>query len=301
MYFICFAISSNVKLEVIIEFCRQELPTSSGEIFLVEDHIEYYPSDDFDTTKTCVRYSVSSGEFDAWVQIYSKDELYSDFNEIIIFLKKLSQFSNAQLLISDDTLDVCSFILIEPSGQCSTIQVEFDSYNEKDELNFGWYENHFFGQFALKHPIDENSLKMELAELFKDSFNEFEVQIRNSGPVVNGDFDKNKLQFTSLADYCYHFDIIPKGKQKWYSIREKTEIFSKKMTDFSVRNNIDVCIFPADFSEVENIEGGSDSTQYCINCVNGQTEKIVYKIRRESWKTQTSRPLFRRLFGFLKR
>jgi hypothetical protein len=281
---IYFAISSKIEPYTIVDFCSKKLAIPDSHFLVVEDFIEYCTDNEIKENIYYIQYSRSSGEFDAWVKVYTKNDFYSDIDNCVDFLKELSQKSNERIVTGDEYTDPYSYILIEPTGTISTFDVEYDSFNARDEINLGEFQNHFFGQFALSIKIDKGQLKTDLAELFKNEFSEFELQSGTSGPVVNGDFDKNKSKFKELNNFDYHFDIIPKGKQKWLSIKSKTDIFIDRMKQFSADKSLDICLFPADYSKVENIEGGSDSEEYCIHCASGQSNTIIYKYRRKSWK-----------------
>ncbi len=85
-----------------------------------------------------------------------------------------------------------------------------------------------------------------------------------------------------------HYEIVPVGKNSWLDKNEKSELFVDLMLDFRNQTNRDLCVFPSNYSEVKNIEGGSDSEEYCLVITKEKLEKIVYKQRRESWINETA-------------
>lgn len=288
-----FFIPSKISADSIVEFCCERLKVERSDFLLVDSINDYLVHHEIDDSTYFLQYTKRSGEFDVWVEIFTRNKLFFDIDFCVSFVKEMSLTMNETIVMGDEYSDPYSYILIEPTGTTSTFDVDFDSFVSKDEVNFGSFQNHFFGQFALIHSIDEQELRTELTELFKEEFTEFELQSVICGPDAREDFYQNKSRFNELKHFNFHYDILPMGKQKWFSVKDKTDIFIDKMRAFSTRKSIAICLFPADYSKVENIEGGSDSENYCIVCDLGETTKIVYKNRRTTWK----KSWFQRMFG----
>jgi len=281
---IYFGISSKVSVNTLVEFCSAEWNLNVADFKVIEDFYEHSATADFDPKKYYIQYSIHSGEFDAWVEIFSKNELFSEPDYKVNFLLSFSKSTHQNIAIHDpNTIHPDRFILIEPSGATSTFDVESGPYNEKEEINYGQLANACFGQFALKTSFDTNRLEAKLGSMFSDCFTSFELQFAKHAQAIDEDFSRRKLLFKELYDYNFFYSILPTGKQPWNSQKVKSEVFVERMVKMSTDLQLDVCLFPANYSETKNIEGGSDNEAFCLHCSKGETTKIVYKRRRNSW------------------
>jgi len=285
MNIIAFFITSNISKTSIKTFCSTRFNIPANHIQIIEDFNELPFRDKRNPAMLFIKYNLLFGTFDASVEIYTRNEFYKPFESRIDLCKSLSNHLNTNLITSDEDVHPYSFLLIEPSGNCSTISADYITEDDKDALEIGSFFNHIFGQFRLKIQQDINQLNKRLEDLFAEEFDNFELNVGTSGPVINGDFDRLHTTINELKDYQFHYSIRPLNKQKWFSIQQKSDIFKQKMIDFSKDQKLHICLFPADYSVVKNIEGGSDSEEYCMNVINGEAQKIIYKQRRKSWLT----------------
>jgi hypothetical protein len=170
-------------------------------------------------------------------------------------------------------------VLIEPNGQTSTIQTKTD-----DVLVIEEFYNFPFGDFRTTDKLSHLQIE-QLKELIKNLYFEIEIDCSTDGPIINGDFNKVKSSFEKLRDFENHYEIRPVGKTQWFDKEEKSKQFISIMKEFREMIKKDLCIFPRNFSDVKNIEGGSDSEEYCILLTTSGQEKIIYKQRRKTWLT----------------
>lgn len=196
----------------------------------------------------------------------------------IELLKPLAKQEQVEILSTDDEIDPFSMVLIEPNGQTSTVHFKtVEDFIIEDFYNFP------FGDFRTAQPIT-NGEKDILINIIKPVYPDISIWHGTDGPVINGDFNKVKANFKKLKGFDQHYEIRPNGKNEWLHKTEKSNLFIALMKDFQRQLQKDLCIFPPNYSVVQNIEGGSDSEEHCILLSDTGEEKIVYKQRRKSWR-----------------
>lgn len=197
-------------------------------------------------------------------------------NQRVELLKDLSKGENIRILSTDDEIAPWSWVLIEPSGQISTVQTK-----DEDLVIAGPY-NFLLGGFSTKIKLANPELK-SLKKIMANLYPDVEISFSTDGATISDSFDKVKNNFGQLQHFSNYYKIRPIGKNKWLDRNTKSEVFISFMTEFQRRIKIELCIFPANFSEVKNIKGGSDSQEHCILLTAAGQERIIYKQRRKSW------------------
>ncbi|MEL6558105.1 MAG: hypothetical protein AAFQ94_07970, partial [Bacteroidota bacterium] len=174
------------------------------------------------------------------------------------------------------------FIEIDENGKSYTVDVNCDALNEKGDVYFNEYCNHVFGTIGFKSEKELSVIENGLRKLISEYVSDFKFD-KSSGPTYNSDFEKVKEKIPHLRGFSFYAAIKPLGRQTWYSNNTKSKILLTVLSDITKTIPVELCVFPADFRKVENIEGGSDSEEYCVILSNGKSEKVVYKQRRKSW------------------
>lgn len=196
-------------------------------------------------------------------------------NQRVELLKDLSKEDNVLILSTDDETFPWSWVLIEPDGQTSTI------HTGEDFVIAGPY-NFLFGAFSTKITLADTELAI-LKEIIAGLYSDIEISFSAEANMISGGFDKAKERFVQLKYFSNYYKIRPVGKNRWLDRNTKSDIFISFMVEFQRQIEKDLCIFPANFSEVKNIKGGSDVEERCILLTAAGQENIVYRERRESW------------------
>ncbi len=280
---IYFDVSSKLRPDDFVQYCVEQINIKSSEFVVIENFIDYCSDNEINSEKIFIEHRVTSGQFDACYETYLKDEEFNDIENRVDFLKGLSSRYNSEILTSDEDCNPYSFILIKPDKTCYTIDVDYDSYDEKEEMNFGQYWNAFFGTIALENKIDENELKISLSSIFSEYYDDLSLEYYNQDFFLKSLNGKTFLGKLFKNNYPHHYIVKPEGKQNWYSVRQKVDIFKEGIKELAKQTDLEICLFPADYSKVENIPGGSDSEEYCLQYLQGIEKRTIYKKRRKSW------------------
>jgi hypothetical protein len=283
MISIYFDISSKLRPDDFVQYCAEQMNIKPSDFVVVENFIDYCSDNEINSDKFYIEHRVTSGQFDAWFEAYLKEEKFNDIKERVDFLKGLSSKYNLEILTSDEDLNPYSFILIKPDKTCCTIVVDYDSYDEKKEMNFGQYRNAFFGTIALENKIDENELKKSLSNIFSDYYDDLIFEYYNQDFFMKSLKEKTFLGKLFKNNYPHHYILKTEGKQNWYSVRQRVDIFKEGIKELAKKSDLEICLFPADYSKIENIPGGSDSEEYCLQYLKGLEKQTIYKKRRKSW------------------
>lgn len=150
---IYFDISSNLRPEEFVQYCSEQVNVKSTDFVVIDNSISYCSVNEIEPDKIYIEHRVTSGQFDARYEAYLKDDKFNHIENRITFLKVLSSKYNLEVLTSDENLNPYSFILINPDKSCCTIDVDYDSYDEKEEMNFGQYCNANLGTIALERRL----------------------------------------------------------------------------------------------------------------------------------------------------
>jgi hypothetical protein len=199
-------------------------------------------------------------------------------NEQVELLRDLSKKEGIQILSTDDEIDPWTWVLIEPDGQISTI------HTEDEELVVAGPYNFLFGAFSTKIKLADSELKT-LRKITGNSYQHIEINFSTDSSLISYSFGQTKNNFSQLQDFSNYYAVRPIGKNKWLDRNTKSDVFTSCMSEFQRQIKKELCIFPRNFSEVKNIEGGSDNEEHCILLAATGQEKIVYKPRRKSWKS----------------
>ena len=264
-------------------FCSEQVNMKPTDFEVIDNFIDYCSNNEINSDKIYIEHKVTSGQFDAWYEAYLDDEKFNDIERRVDFLKGLSSKYNLEILTSDEDFNPYSFILIKPDKSCCTINVDYDSYNDREEMNFGQYWNAFFGTIAIKKKVDENELNIKLSSIFGHYYDNIKLEYYYQDFFLKSLSEKSFLGKLFKNNYPHHFIIKLDGKQNWYSVSQKVDIFAEGIKKLAKNSDFEICLFPADYSKVENIPGGSDSEEYCLQYFNGFEKRTIYKKRRKSW------------------
>lgn len=248
---------------------------NSKEFIWITNFYEFVIDNEINNQKTYISLETSIEGFKYHYSVYDNFDL--TLRERIEILKTLADKANLEILSTDDELNPWSWVLIEQNGQTSTIQTKDD-----DVLVIDDFYNFPFGDFRTKSKLTEVELGI-LKQIVIKKYPKIDIHHGYDGPVINGDFNKVKNNFDQLSLFDNHYEIVPLGKNDWLDKNEKSELFINLMIQFRDQINKELCLFPRNYSEVKNIEGGSDSEEHCILLTSFGQEKLVYKQRRKSW------------------
>ena len=238
---------------------------------------EFIIDNKIDKHKTYISLETSTEGFKFHYSVFDSNNLDQPLRERIEILRNLAQKLSVEILSTDDEINPWSWVLIEPNGQTSTIQTKND-----DVLVIEEFYNFPLGDFRTVDKLGQLQIE-QLKVLIENLYPEVEIDYATDGPIINGDFNKVKDSFEKLKNFENHYEIRPVGKTQWLDKEEKSEQFISIMKEFRKLINKDLCIFPRNFSNVKNIEGGSDSEEYCIFVTTSRLERIIYKQRRKTW------------------
>lgn len=248
---------------------------NSKEFIWITNFYEFVIDNEINNQKTYISLETSTEGFKYHYSVYDNFEL--TLRERIEILKTLADKANLDILSTDDEVNPWSWVLIEQNGQTSTIQTKDD-----DVLVIDDFYNFPFGDFRTKSKLTEVELGV-LKQIVIKKYPKIDIHHGYDGPVINGDFNKVKNNFDQLSLFDNHYEIVPLGKNDWLDKNDKSELFINLMIKFRDQINKELCLFPRNYSEVKNIEGGSDSEEHCILLTSFGQEKLVYKQRRKSW------------------
>lgn len=248
---------------------------NSKEFIWITNFYEFVIDNEINNQKTYISLETSTEGFKYHYSVYDNFEL--TLRERIEILKTLADKANLDILSTDDEVNPWSWVLIEQNGQTSTIQTKDD-----DVLVIDDFYNFPFGDFRTKSKLTEVELGV-LKQIVIKKYPKIDIHHGYDGPVINGDFNKVKNNFDKLSLFDNHYEIVPLGKNDWLDKNDKSELFINLMIKFRDQINKELCLFPRNYSEVKNIEGGSDSEEHCILLTSFGQEKLVYKQRRKSW------------------
>lgn len=220
----------------------------------------------------------SNNGFKYHFSVFARQSKELVLNQCVELLKDLSRNENIRILSSDDETHPGTWVLIEPNGQSSTI------YTRGEELVVAGPYNFPFGAFSTKVELENAELET-LKKIVADLYHNVEISFSRDGSMISNSFDNMKNNYGQLQHFSNYYEIRPIGKNKWLDRSTKSEFFISFMTEFGGQVKRDLCIFPGNFNEVKNIEGGSDNEEYCILLTAAGQEKIVYKQRRKSWES----------------
>jgi hypothetical protein len=228
-----------------------------------------------------VERQTGAGQFKFGYDVQFLTEKVLTQREKVGVLQRLAKQFSVPSLVPTDDIDPYTFISIEDDGFVSSVGVETEPFDQKNEVTIDGPFNFSFGVFALQEALT-NSEEMFLTELFKAFIANFDI-VPIGKDLFNPDFRNYKNTSIPLRGYNYYYMIAPYGKNAWYSKEEKSNLLVEQMTTFSRESKKDVCLFTADSTTIENIPGGSDHESACLNITSTGIERIVYKARRKSW------------------
>lgn len=274
--------------EVIYFSTKELLDEKKFEFFLADtlrshsflwtsDFYSYASDNEIDHSKTYISLDSSNEGYKYHYSVFDSNSIETSLKDKIQILKGLSAKENIEILSTYDEVDPFSWVLIEPNGHTSTVQTKMT-----DDLIIDDYYNFPFGDFRTTEPLTEQENTI-LKEILKSVYPNILIEYSSDGPIINGDFNKVKINFQNLKNFDNHYEIRPVGKNEWMDREDKSIQFVSLMKEFQRLVQKDLCVFPRNFSEVKNIEGGSDSEEHCILLTDFGQEKIVYKKRRKSW------------------
>lgn len=249
----------------------------SHDFFWISDFYSYASDNEIDHSKTYVSLETSNEGYKYNYSVFDSNFIEISLKNKIQILKGLSAKENIEILSADDEVDPFSWVLIEPNGHTSTVQTKLT-----DDLIIDDYYNFPFGNFRTTEPLTERENTI-LKEIIKSVYPNILMEYSSDVPIINGNFNKVKVNNQSLKNFDNHYEIRPVGKNEWMDREDKSIRFVVLMKEFQGEIQKDLCVFPRNFSEVKNIEGGSDSEEHCILLTGSGEEKIVYKQRRKSW------------------
>ena len=261
----------------LFESCLHE-NFKNNEFIWITNFYEFVIDYEIDKQKTYISLETSTEGFKFHYSIFQL-QLKQTLKEQIGILENLAQKLNVEILSTDDEVNPWSWVLIEPNGQTSTILTK-----NEDVLVIEGFYNFSFGDFRTVSQLSQLQLD-QLKALIKNLYLEIEIDYSLDSIIINGDFNEAKGSFEKLKYFENHYEIRPVGKTQWFDKEEKSEQFISIMTEFRELINKDLCIFPRNFSNVQNISGGSDSEQCCILLTSSGLEKIIYKKIRKTWLT----------------
>lgn len=252
---------------------------NSNQFIWITNFYEFIIDNDLDKQKTYISLETSTEGFKFHYSVFDNNNLELTLRERIEILKTLAQKLSIEILSTDDEVNPWTWVLIEPNGETSTIETKDDNVLVVDN-----FYNFPFGDFRTKTKLADAELNV-LKKIIEKKFPNIDIHHGNDGPVINGDFNEVKNNFDQLNLFDDHYEIVPIGKNVWLNKNEKSKLFVNLMLEFRDQVNRELCLFPSNYSEVKNIEGGSDSEEHCILLTSFGQEKIVYKQRRKSWIT----------------
>lgn len=252
---------------------------NSNQFIWITNFYEFIIDNDVDKQKTYISLETSTEGFKFHYSVFDNNNLELTLRERIEILKTLAQKLSIEILSTDDEVNPWTWVLIETNGETSTIETKND-----DILVVDNFYNFPLGDFRTKTKLADAELNV-LKKIIEKKFPNIDINHGNDGPVINGDFNEVKNNFDQLNLFDDHYEIVPIGKNDWLDKNEKSKLFVNLMLEFQDQVNRELCLFPSNYSEVKNIEGGSDSEEHCILLTSFGQEKIVYKQRRKSWIT----------------
>lgn len=251
---------------------------SLGSFVWVNDFYEFRRHNQLDRSRTYIALETSGAGFRFYYSVLADRGINLSPGQVVELLKEVCKKTNVQVLTPDHEPSSWCFVLIEPTGQTSTVELDDDSRKITGNYNFD------FGQFRTQEKLTDEELSV-LKQIIAGIYPDISISVSSDGPVINGAFNKVQQNFDRLRLFDYHYRIIPQGKSVWIERKEKSELFTDVMVMFGKQVKKDLCVFPVDYSEVQNIAGGSDSEEHCLFITGDNVEKIVYKERRKSWLT----------------
>lgn len=233
----------------------------------VEDFYEYLVTHEIEEEQTYIGITMEKTGFRYGYDIFNRGHAELKLRTRIDSLKKLAIRLEISILASDDEIAPYSYVLIEPTGETSTIMIEWgDELVVKGVYNFPW------GYFRTKERLSGNELH-QLRELSK-IYPELEINYDTDGPVTNGNFNKVRAGIEQLRQFDHLYELRPTGKNIWHTLDEKAQLFMECMNDFQKAIKKDLCVFTRQMvgaKEEQNTE-----EEYCEVLSSKGQERIVY-------------------------
>lgn len=221
------------------------------------------------------------GEYCYSIEAYFKKEDFKDIDFQVNFLTAFCKAYTQRVVLDGEWLAPMAYILIEPSGSRSTIAVNFEEM-EAGRLTFDCYNDLVFGRFVSSVKFSVEAIQEAMEAIFEGKVNDLRIQyeLQKEG---RSSFSIGKEKYPILQKMNHFYSLFPLGKNPWFSNKNKAKIFVEGMEKFYQKQQIPIACFPAGFSIIENIPGGSDSEEHLILINEKGKEKIIYKERRKRW------------------
>lgn len=249
---------------------------SCNKFFWIDNFYEFITNNELNGVGTYISIEKSTKGFKFHYSIFDNDTRELPIRSQVELLKVLSKNETIQILSTDDEVNPWSRVLIEPNGQTSTIKTS------DEDLVVERFYNFPFGDFRTQVKLTGAELNM-LKQIIAPTYLNIKIHYSNNGLVSNGTFNKVKNNFDQLKLFDHHYEILPMGKNQWLDREAKSDLFTELMVAFQKQIDKELCIFPRNFSEIQTIEGGSDSEEHCFILTKDAMQKIIYKYRRNSW------------------
>lgn len=192
---------------------------NSNEFIWITNFYEFIVENEVDKQKTYISLETSTEGFKFHYSVFDSNKIEQTLRERIEIVKKLAHKAKLDIFSTDDEVNPWSWVLIEQSGQTSTIQTKDD-----DVLIIDDFYNFPLGDFRTKVKLTDVELNI-LKQIIATKYPNIDIHHGYDGPVINGDFNKVKNNFEQLYLFDNHYEIVPIGKNEWLDKNEKSEVF----------------------------------------------------------------------------
>lgn len=269
MALITFQTQNPIPQKLFEEFFSKELCQNEFFWFTEYDDDFFKATENQDDDVVHIRFEkFAESGFCYYYEIWS---IIKDLNidEETAILKRLAQYTQMQIMVSDDERAFFLWQVIDVDGNSFT--GEFDD----DTLNLLCCESTSVASFYTQNllsTIEENQLKQLFQEFYPQIFLEYE-QFNLSD---NSDLVKifGEEQLTRLTHF---YKIYPVISKTWKSQKAKSDIAISVFKQWQDFYSEMVLLFPADYEQMESVKGGCDSREYCVVLSNGKSDRIEYK------------------------
>lgn len=197
---------------------------------------------------------------------------YLDVDKETSILKRLAQYIQMQIMASDHETAGFLWQVIDIDGKSFTGVIDDD--NEESLILVGCESTSVASFYT------QNLLSIAEENQLKQRFQEFYPQIILEYEKLNLSNDKNLVKIfgeEQIAKLTHFYKIYPVISKTWKSQKTKSEIAMSVFKQWQSFYPEMLLLFPADYYQVENVKGGSDSREYCVLLNNGNFDKIEYK------------------------
>lgn len=200
--------------------------------------------------------------------------------------KHFSQIAGTEVLISDESNDPYSWVLVYPNRQAFLVSVRYEEDEKRgDALRLAGPEHPQLGTLLLANPVAESSIKEMVGVLLKEH-GIYPIEVESWSFKTHFEMAKEGPDFHAPAfieAFHHAYSVTDFSQRQYIPNKQQVEFWVSICRQVSFVLNQPVAIWHSSFSHTFNIPGGSDSEEFLLYLDGAAVKKITYKLSRHSW------------------